>query len=200
MLGFNFATQQAGNILPSILMFALVGAMFYFMILRPQKKQQQKMQETMQSLKVGDHVITRAGVRGVVSEVKGDSFILETGPQKTQIEYLKQAISYVEAENKSNESVFNNEPVGDLSYGNDTRFIDKLNELKDNHPNIEDYDLLLEDVFEYIVVKNTTNIEDIQKTFRLDEERAAKILEQLTELGILSEDIDEKEILVDPRN
>ena len=72
---YTIAAQQTGGItslLPSLAMMALVFVVFYFMLIRPQKKQQQKFQETMNELKVGDQVVTRGGVRGKIVELKAD--------------------------------------------------------------------------------------------------------------------------------
>ncbi len=203
MLNLVLATQEVnqGGLISSLMMFVLIGVAFYFMILRPQKKQQQKMQETMESLKVGDHIVTRAGVRGVIVQLKGDSVIIETGPDKTTFELLKQAVSHVEAGTESSESPYLNQPVGDLSYGNDVRFIEKLNELKDKDNSNMDYDLLLEDVYEFVVLEGKSKTEDVQATFRLDKERADLILDQLEDVGALStKNMDgTRSVLIDPR-
>ncbi|MFL8951478.1 preprotein translocase subunit YajC [Helcococcus kunzii] len=195
---------QAGNpgaLYSSLFMFAAVGLAFYFLIIKPQKKQQQEYQKTMQSLKVGDTIITRSGLRGKVIELNDKTIIVETGKNNTQLEFLKGAINHIEnnsGEYSSNTTNFGDSPVGDLSYGEDERFINKLNELKEDG---KDYDLLLEDIFEFIVVENDTASISIQNKFRLPEERVNNILSQLEELGIVSaeDEYGKREILVDPR-
>ncbi|MFM1539244.1 preprotein translocase subunit YajC, partial [Helcococcus bovis] len=143
------AQQQAqGSLYSSLLMFALIGAAFYFLLIRPQKKQQQEFKQALNTLKVGDIVVTRSGAKGKVIEVKEDTFIIETGNNNTQIEYLKQAlgniVDYNSEKNQNANSKFSNVPVGDLSYGNDKRFLDKIEELKEKKPSDREYDLLLE--------------------------------------------------------
>ncbi|MGY3775940.1 preprotein translocase subunit YajC [Helcococcus sueciensis] len=195
--------QGVGSILPSLVMMALVFGVFYFMLIRPQKKQQKKFQDTMNELKVGDQIVTRGGVRGKIVELKADSFVIQSG--NTQIEFLKQALSYVEDPTKqSNEGVnseFQNVPVQPLPYGNDKRFSDKLDELKSNINEEIEYDLLLEDVYEFIVIEDKASVKEISNTFRLSEGRATEIMNQLALLGVVGESTgtDYRQILVDPR-
>ncbi|ANZ58333.1 preprotein translocase subunit YajC [Fructilactobacillus lindneri] len=56
---------QYGGIIVLIVLF---GLMYFFMI-RPQKKQQQKHQETLKTLQKGDHVITIGRLHGVVDDI-----------------------------------------------------------------------------------------------------------------------------------
>lgn len=197
------AAQQApmGSLYSSLLMFALVGLAFYFLIIKPQKKQQQEFQKTMQSLKVGDTIVTRSGLKGKVIELNDKTIIVETGNNNTQLEFLKGAVSHIESnsgEFSTSNSNFGDSPIGELNYGEDERFINKLNDLKEDG---KDYDLLLEDIFEFIVVENDTANISIQNKFRLPEERVITILDQLEELGIVSQEDEygKRDILVDPR-
>lgn len=202
---YTIAVQQqgAGSILPSLVMMALVFGVFYFMLIRPQKKQQKKFQDTMNELKVGDQIVTRGGVRGKIVELKADSFVIQSG--NTQIEFLKQALSYVEDPTQQSDegvnSEFKNVPVQPLPYGNDKRFSDKLDELKSNINEEIEYDLLLEDVYEFIVIEDKASVKEVSNTFRLSEERATEIMNQLALLGVVGESTgtDYRQILVDPR-
>lgn len=203
---YKIAAQQSGglaSLLPSLVMMALVFGVFYFMLIRPQKKQQQKFQETMSELKVGDQIVTRGGVRGKIVELKADSFVIQSG--NTQIEFLKQALSYVEDStsltNDGSNPTFQNVPVQPLPYGNDKRFSDKLDELKAQIDEEIEYDLLLEDVYEFIVVEDKASVKEIASTFRLSEDRANEIMDQLALLGVVGQPTgtDYRQILVDPR-
>jgi preprotein translocase subunit YajC len=59
--------------LPLIIIFAI----FYFILIRPQQQRQKKHKEMLESLKVGDKVITIGGIYGIIREIKGDVFTLE---------------------------------------------------------------------------------------------------------------------------
>lgn len=58
-----------GGGLYSIIMLVLMFAIMYFLLIRPQKKQQQQWQNMINSLKRGDHVVTRGGLHGVIDEI-----------------------------------------------------------------------------------------------------------------------------------
>ena len=80
---------------------ALMLVMLYFMIYRPQKKQEKKDAAMRSSLEIGDQVTTIGGVSRVVA-IKDDSFVLETGADRVKIRFTKNAISSVEKLNMDN--------------------------------------------------------------------------------------------------
>lgn len=82
-----------GMIFP-IVVFVLV---FYFLIIRPQKKRQKEHENLIASLRRGDQVVTIGGLFGTVKEVKDDSFILEID-EGVKVRVLKSAISFRRAE------------------------------------------------------------------------------------------------------
>ncbi|MGN0983613.1 MAG: preprotein translocase subunit YajC, partial [Gemmiger sp.] len=63
---------------------------------RPQKKQEKKDAEMRNSLEIGDQVTTIGGVIGRVVAIKDDTFVLETGSDRTKIRFRRSAISAVE--------------------------------------------------------------------------------------------------------
>lgn len=65
---FLLQSQGAGSFLFSLLPMAAIIVMFYFLILGPQRKRQQQMQEMLESLKVGDQVVTNGGLIGVITQ------------------------------------------------------------------------------------------------------------------------------------
>ena len=77
--------------LVQLLPFALVLAIFYFIILLPMRKKQQKVAQFLESLKVGDRVITTGGIYGQVTKLGGDSIQLQIA-DKLRIEVAKAAI------------------------------------------------------------------------------------------------------------
>lgn len=61
----------------SFLPFIVLFGVMYFMLIRPQKKQQEKKQEMLSQMKQGDHVITIGGLHGIIDEVnEADSTIV----------------------------------------------------------------------------------------------------------------------------
>lgn len=65
------------NSLMLIVFLVLMFAMFYFLIIRPQRKRQQEHQALVSSLKIGDKVITIGGIYGVIESMTDDSIVLK---------------------------------------------------------------------------------------------------------------------------
>lgn len=80
-----------------LIMFVPMILIFYFMIIRPQKKQQKKMAEMLASLQVDDKIVTIGGIVGKITKIKDDEVIIETGAgnDKSHIKFQKAAISTV---------------------------------------------------------------------------------------------------------
>ena len=81
---------------------ALMVLLLYFMIYRPQKKQEKKDAAMRNSLEIGDQVTTIGGVIGRVVAIKDDTFVLETGSDRVKIRFTKTAIGSVEKLNMDN--------------------------------------------------------------------------------------------------
>ena len=81
---------------------ALMLVMLYFMIYRPQKKQEKKDAAMRSSLEIGDQITTIGGIIGRVVAIKDDTFVLETGADRVKIRFTKNAISSVEKLNMDN--------------------------------------------------------------------------------------------------
>ena len=81
---------------------ALMLVLLYFMIYRPQKKQEKKDAAMRAALEIGDQVVTIGGIVGRVVAIKEDTFVLETGSDRVKIRFTKNAISSVEKLNMDN--------------------------------------------------------------------------------------------------
>lgn len=77
----------------SIIMIVALIAIFYFMMLRPEKKKKQKLQELRDNLKVGDTVTTIGGIIGDVVSVSDEYLVLETSHDRVRVQFAKWAIS-----------------------------------------------------------------------------------------------------------
>ena len=76
-------------------------AVFYFMLVLPQKKEQKKIQEMHSSMEVGDVVVTTSGFYGVLIDITEDDVIVEFGSNKNcRIPMRKSAIAQVEKAEK----------------------------------------------------------------------------------------------------
>ena len=81
--------------LGSMLPFILVLLLMYFMMIRPQQKKQKEEQKMRNSLRVGDELTTIGGIKGRVVSIKDDTIMLETGNDRTKIQFEKWAIQTV---------------------------------------------------------------------------------------------------------
>lgn len=80
-----------------IIYIVALGALLYFMAIRPQKKEKQKQQELLNSVAVGDTVLTTSGFYGVIIDMTDDTVIVEFGNNKNcRIPMQKAAIAQVE--------------------------------------------------------------------------------------------------------
>src|SRR5258706_16325314 len=77
--------------------FALVLGIFYFIILLPMKRKQQKVQEFLDSLKVGDRVITTGGLYGQITRLGELSVQLQIA-DKVRIEVSRAAIGGIQGQ------------------------------------------------------------------------------------------------------
>ena len=85
------ATDTGGSPWLQLIPFVLVLGIFYFIILLPMRKKQQKVQEFLEALKVGDKVITTGGIYGHVTRLSGDIVQLQIA-DKVRIDVSKAAV------------------------------------------------------------------------------------------------------------
>ena len=94
--GFPFliamgAPGQGANAFVSLLPMVAIVAIFYFIILRPMKKRQEKVKAFIDALKVGDQVVTSGGIYGKITRLADDSLQLEIA-DKVRVEVSRNAI------------------------------------------------------------------------------------------------------------
>ena len=88
--------SATGSMLTTLVPFALVFVIFYFLIIRPQNKKQKDMQKMIAAVKKGDKVITIGGVHATVDKVKETTIVLKVD-DNTRMEFSKSAIATVDA-------------------------------------------------------------------------------------------------------
>ena len=93
------ASQSGGFNVQSLLTFlplVLILVLMYFLMIRPQRKQEKKMQEALNNLAVGDEVTTKGGIIGKVVSIKDETYVMETTQDPTRNRYLRSAIGSVD--------------------------------------------------------------------------------------------------------
>ena len=97
------ASMGAGDILSMIIPLVLMFAVFYFLLIRPQRKKDKKVKDMLANLKPGDRVVTIGGIYGTIKGLREDSVILSVGHQNTEMIFARWAIRNVEEVTVENE-------------------------------------------------------------------------------------------------
>ena len=90
------AQAGTGGVLVSVLPFVLMILVFYFFLIKPQKKQERETAAMRNNLMVGDEVTTIGGIIGRITHVKDDVVTIETGADRNKIRFRKSAIASVD--------------------------------------------------------------------------------------------------------
>ncbi len=90
----------AVQFVPMILIFVV----FYFVLIRPQRKKDKEAKAMLDNLKVGDRICTIGGIYGTIVKIKDDVLTVEVGEQKTQMVFARWAIRNVEQLSVTNDS------------------------------------------------------------------------------------------------
>ena len=81
------------SILITVVPLALMLVVFYFLLIRPEKKRAKKEKEMRENLQVADEVVTIGGIIGRVLSIQDDTVVVETGSDRNRIRVLKTAIA-----------------------------------------------------------------------------------------------------------
>ena len=93
-----------GSIGIIVIYVVALGLMMYFLAIKPQKKQQKAQQQLMDSIEIGDYVLTTSGFYGVIMDITDDDVIVEFGNNKNcRISMQMKAIAQVERAKSSEE-------------------------------------------------------------------------------------------------
>lgn len=91
VIQFYDGAPTGNSLISTLLMFGAMFLILYFILIRPQQKQQKKHQTLLAGLKKGDEVILSSGIMGRVFAVEDRIVIIEIG-EKTRLRVLKQAV------------------------------------------------------------------------------------------------------------
>ena len=93
-----------GSIGIIVIYVVALGLMMYFLAIKPQKKLLKAQQQLMDSIEIGDYVLTTSGFYGVIMDITDDDVIVEFGNNKNcRISMQKKAIAQVEKAKSSEE-------------------------------------------------------------------------------------------------
>ncbi len=94
------AGAAGSGMLQIVIVWGIFLAVMYFIMLRPQKKEQKRVSAMLASLEVGDVVVTTSGFYGVLIDITDEDVIVEFGSNRNcRIPMKKAAIQEVEKQN-----------------------------------------------------------------------------------------------------
>ena len=88
------AAGSTGSMTTTFVTFGLIILIFYFLIIRPQKKRDKETKNMLASMKKGDKVVSIGGIRGTVVTVKETTVVVKVD-DNTRIEFSKNAIAQI---------------------------------------------------------------------------------------------------------
>ena len=87
------ANATGGGIIGMLAIYAVIIGAMWFILIRPQKKQQKQVEEMQNNIKVGDSVLLNSGMYGKVMDIIGDTLVIEFGLNKSiRIPVLKSTV------------------------------------------------------------------------------------------------------------
>ena len=100
------AANQAAGMGSIFIMYAVVIGVFWFFLMRPQKKEQKRVQAMLSTMEIGDTVLTTSGFYGVIIDISDEAVIVEFGSNKNcRIPMQRAAISVVEKPEDASKAV-----------------------------------------------------------------------------------------------
>ena len=90
------AASGAMSGLATIVMLVAMLLIFYFLMYRPQKKQEKETNDMRNALTVGDEITTIGGIIGKIISIKDETVLIETSGERTKIRILKSAVKCVD--------------------------------------------------------------------------------------------------------
>lgn len=91
--------MNGASVFSIVIYFVFIFGIFYFIGIRPQKKEQKKQQAMLASMAIGDYVKTTSGFYGQIIDITDDMVIVEFGNKNCRIPMVKAAIAEIEKQN-----------------------------------------------------------------------------------------------------
>ena len=96
--------STAAALISSLLPMVLIFVVFYFFLIRPQKKKDKKIKDMLAALKVGDRVCTIGGIYGTIVGIKDDTISLAVGKDNVNLVFARWGIRNVEEVSVENDA------------------------------------------------------------------------------------------------
>jgi len=89
-----------GGLFSTLIMFALIIGVFYFLILRPQQKRQKERQKMLDAVKKGDKVVTAGGLHGTVAGIDEKTLLIQVA-DNVKMKFDRSAVTSIVREGES---------------------------------------------------------------------------------------------------
>lgn len=83
-----------GSLMSTLLMFALIIGIFYFMILRPQQKRQKERQKMLDAVKKGDKIVTAGGLHGTIAGMDEKTVLIQVA-DNVKMKFERSAVASI---------------------------------------------------------------------------------------------------------
>ena len=90
------AAAGTGSLISTVVMMVAMVAIFYFLLIRPQRKKDKQVKDMLSALKVGDRICTIGGLYGTIAALKDDTVTLTMGSLQNTIVIARWAVRSVE--------------------------------------------------------------------------------------------------------
>ena len=104
----NQAVNTTSSTISTIVIMVIMVAVFYFLLIRPQRKKDKAVKNMLNSLKVGDRICTIGGIYGTITAMKDDTITLAMGGQQNPVVIARWAIRNVEDAPAENDQELSN--------------------------------------------------------------------------------------------
>lgn len=89
------ASADVTSYIMTIGMLLLFFVVFWFILIRPQRKREKELRKQLETMRVGDKILTIGGLVGVVANIKDDEITIYTSAANTPVTYQKAAIQSI---------------------------------------------------------------------------------------------------------
>ena len=86
------ATSDAATMLATFIPLILMFVVFYFILIRPQKKREKEVQKMRENIEIADEVVTIGGIIGRIVSIKDDTVVIETAGDRCKIRLARWSI------------------------------------------------------------------------------------------------------------
>ena len=101
--GAEMGATGGAQLISMLVSMVLMVAVFYFLLIRPQRKKDKKVKEMLAALKSGDRICTIGGIYGTITKIKDDTITIAVGSERTEMVLARWAIRNVEEVSVENE-------------------------------------------------------------------------------------------------